>query len=71
MSEQNVGCCLNLKRTDLLLLPLPMFEFIHLGAYHIELLVSYIRVMSFLDLDLIMAKQVTIWLLPFVRPQGS
>ena len=39
-------------------MPLPMFELIHLGAYNIELLVTYIRVMSFLDLDLIMSKQV-------------
>jgi len=56
--EQNVGCSLNLRRSDLLLMPLPMFELIHLGAYNIELLVSYIRVMSFLDLDLVHAKQV-------------
>ena len=47
-----------MRRSDLLLMPLPMFELIHLGAYNIELLVSYIRVMSFLDLDLVLAKQV-------------
>ena len=58
-SEQHVGCCLNLRRSDLLLMPLPMFELIHLGAYNVELLVTYIRVMSFLDLDLIMSKQVS------------
>ncbi len=57
-SEHNVCCALNLRRSDLLLMPLPMFELIHLGAYNIELLVTYIRVMSFLDLDLIMSKQV-------------
>jgi len=53
-----VDCALNLRRNDLLLMPLPMFELINLGAYHVELLVTYIRVMSFLDLDLIMSKQV-------------
>ena len=57
-SERNLDCALNLRRNDLLLMPLPMFELINLGAYHVELLVTYIRVMSFLDLDLTMSKQV-------------
>ncbi len=33
-SESNVGCSLNLRRNDLLLMPLPMFELIHLVRFY-------------------------------------
>ena len=48
---------LNLQRNDLLTLPLQIFESVHLGTYHLDLLSAYCRASLLMDFDLILAKQ--------------
>jgi hypothetical protein len=48
---------LNLKRNDLLPLPVQIFETLHLAAYHVEMLQSYSRTALLLEFQLVVARQ--------------